>query len=113
MASYRKIGKLVFICGIIVTTTPPSTAPSGAVRMQALPFSPSTNQLHSTGCISFGNGQGHSLGGDYTITGRVNHTDKIVNLYKWSATGGTTSVTAAEWLNAGEGQFGGSYITDI
>ena len=111
LASYRKIGKLVFICGIIITNNLASA--SGAIRMQGLPFAPSSNQLHSTGCISFGNAQGHNLGGDYTITGRVNHTDAIINLYKWSAGGGTTSVTAAEWVNTGEGQFGGTYMTDI
>ena len=110
-ASYRKIGKIVYICGKVVTNALNSC--SGAIRLQGLPFSPSTAQPHCTGVISSGTAESHVLGGDYTIVGRVNQTDAIANLYKWSATGGTTPLTHSEWDASGEMEFGGSYITDI
>jgi hypothetical protein len=107
-ASYIKIGSRVFYQGnLVVNSTGTLT---GGVNIAGLPYTSKSSGEPPPSPVIVGQASSLALpsAGD-SVGGWVGSGRTYIQMHKWSLTGGTDNLTAAEWSSQGGMIFGGSY----
>ena len=102
---YTKVGNLVTVSGIFVTTSLGSA--SGAIRITGLPFTVANNDAAYSSGGAYGGGLAITAGHSVSYYTTINST--YIELWVWDATGGVTSMQASEWSADGSIILGFSY----
>jgi len=106
---YTKVGNLVTVSGLFITTSLGDPAASGAIRITGLPFTVANNNAaYSGGGATYGEGldlaaAGHTIG----YYGATNNTFIVINV--WDATAGISGMLASEWTADGGIMIGFTY----
>ena len=105
--TYTKIGRHVFICGQIASSSLGSV--SGNIRITGLPFTCANgNQYSST--INVGYATGLAISAGQCVSGTVTNNTTYINLRLWDETTGGSSLVHTEWTADGSIFFSGHYI---
>ena len=103
---YTKIGNLVHVSGIFITTSLGSA--SGDIRITGLPFTVANNAAAYSGAgAAYGGGLAITAG--HSVSYHANPNTTIMELRVWDATTGITGMQASEWTADGEIIVGFSY----
>jgi len=103
---YTKVGNLVTVSGLFVTTSLGSA--SGAIRITGLPFTIANNEAaHAGGGAAYGTNFAITAGHSVTFFGGTNST--AIHLQVWDATTGVSYMQASEWTLDGQIMIGFSY----
>ena len=95
---YTKVGNLVTVSGIFVTTAL-GTA-SGGIRITGLPFaSVNNNAAYSGGGAGYGSGLAITVG--HTVACTVQIDNAYIDLRVWDVATGTSVMLASEWTDNG------------
>jgi len=103
---YTKVGNLVTVSGLLVTTSLGSA--SGAIRITGLPFTVANNAAAYSGGGAYGASHDLAAAGQSVCYYVVPNTTYL-NLNVWDATTGTTAMQASEWTASGTIIIGFSY----
>ena len=103
---YTKVGNLVTVSGIFITSSLGSA--TGNIRITGLPFTVSNNnEAYSGGAAAYGVGLAITAGHSVGYYGVIN--DTWIWLGVWDATTGVTAMQASEWTADGTIIIGFSY----
>jgi hypothetical protein len=103
---YTKVGNLVTVSGMFVTTSAGSA--SGDIRITGLPFTiANATAAYSGGGAAYGSNFAITAGHSVSCLGAIN--DTFIELRVWDATTGTSGMQASEWSADGAIMIGFSY----
>jgi len=100
---YTKIGRAVFVCGNVSTTSLGSV--SGDIRISGLPFAIAT---FAGGSVPFATNLNITAGQSVTVLANNSGTELL--LFLWDSAVGTTWMQASEWSSDGNITFSAMYF---
>ena len=111
LCRYVKIGKLVYLTGLVGSTSISGMTTTDQLRLTGLPFTvASGNEGYTATCFGYGIGLATGTAG-YNAGGYVVKEDTYFLFTKWDNTGGTGSLTVEQWTADGRVMFNITYIS--
>ena len=104
---YRRIGDIVYISADITMTSLGSLTTGQAAVMAGLPFTSAATYTHSITC---GQAGGVNLGSATTVTGTIEPSDDVINLYKWNNSSSVSTLKTNEITATGILKISGFYL---